>query len=198
MCLVIKRQTKWSKSSCGFLALNFFFHQRTCSDGVDMKQFHYFTLQAKWLSCVCCSESYPGTCTTACLSEHVLGLEHDDVQVGERLTVVNVVVQHFSNLQGGSSTEHLHLSQEACAARLSVYPAQQEVSLFTPELDHALRSPRSVAWTLGCLQSHLKAEEVVPILLDCETFFVFWDDVVGLVSWLPFYFAIFCKGTIGY
>lgn len=173
MCFLIKKQTKWSKSSCGFLALNFFFHQRTCSDGVHIKQFHSFTGQMNKMYRVCCSESYAGTCARAWESAHGWGLEHDDVQVGERLTAVNGVVQPFSKLQGGSSSQRLHLSQEACAACLSVYPAQQEVSVFTPELDHALRSPLSVAWTRGCLQSHLKVEEVVSILLDCETFFVF-------------------------
>lgn len=119
----------------------------------------------------CCSEL--ASCATAWLSEHGLWLEHDDVQVGERLALVDAVVQHFSYLQGGSSAQHLHLSQEPCAACLSVYPAQQEVSIFTPELDHAIRSPRVVAWTLGCLQSHLKVEQVIPILLDYQTFFVF-------------------------
>lgn len=113
--------------SGGFSALNFFFHQRTCSDGIHVKQFHYFTGRMNDTCLVCSSPR---------ASEHALGLEHDDVQVGKSLAVLNVIACHFSDLQGGSSSQRLHLSQEARAARLIVYPAQQEVPVVTLETHH--------------------------------------------------------------
>lgn len=85
-------------------------------------------------------------------SGHGLGLEHDDVQVGQSLAIVNVFAGDFSDLQDGSSGQRLHLGQEACAAGLCVYLAHQEFPVIILDTDREFWSPRSIARLLG----HLK------------------------------------------
>lgn len=135
---------KETNLSGGFSALNFFFHQKTCSDASGWNS--STTFRAGWMRRVALAAA------RAWASGHGLGLQHDDVQVGESLAVVNVFACEFSDLQEGSSSQRLHLCQEACAASLRVYLAQQELSVIVRDTDREFCSPRSIARLL----SHLK------------------------------------------
>lgn len=80
-----------------------------------------------------------------------LRLEHeDDIQVGTIFSFINIRARRVEgDVQGASSRQHLHLSEEARVARASVNPTLQENFFFPLQTDCVLRS-------ITRLQCHLK------------------------------------------